>query len=215
MKEDLDVRWSKIWNGERILEHCVTLHSKDTNDWQKIFHMWNMWKGIHSSFKPAQAYRHHHGEKPLIGPNLCNCGSSFNWKDSRWCTPGGAIKKFFKCVLMLFPLSSMNTLFTWTFLLCWVTLWASLRCGKAYVSSRLWVWWNVCHNFFNVCIGKAFTSVSFYVHLQVVSTKRRFYAYFTCRKPFSSKQWPCGPSNSSDIRKLLHNICICQHFLQK
>ena len=32
MKEDLDVRWSKIWNGERILEHCVTLHSKDTND---------------------------------------------------------------------------------------------------------------------------------------------------------------------------------------
>ena len=71
MKEDLDVRWSKIWNGERILEHCVTLHSKDTNDWQKIFHMWNMWKGIHSSFKPAQAYRHRHGEKPLIGPNLC------------------------------------------------------------------------------------------------------------------------------------------------
>ena len=83
------------------------------------------------------------------------------------------------------------------------------------VSSRLWVWWNVCHNFFNVCIGKAFTSVSFYVHLQVVSTKRRFYAYLSCRKPFSSKQWPCGPSNSSDIRKLLHNICICQHFLQK
>ena len=32
MKEDLDVRWSKIWNEERILEHCVTLHSKDTND---------------------------------------------------------------------------------------------------------------------------------------------------------------------------------------
>ena len=32
MKEDLDFRWSKIWNGERILEHCVTLHSKDTND---------------------------------------------------------------------------------------------------------------------------------------------------------------------------------------
>ena len=60
-----------------------------------------------------------------------------------------------------------------------------------------------------------FTSVSFDVHLQVVSTKKRFYAYFTCRKPFSSKQWPCGPSNSSNIWKLLHNICICQHFLQK
>ena len=121
-------------------------------------------------------------------------------------------KKVFKCVLMLFPLSSMNKLFTWAFLLCWITLWASLRCGKAYVSSRLWVCWNVCHNFFNVCIGKAFTCVSFYVYLQVVYTKKRFYAYFTCRKPFCSKQWQCRPSNSSDIRKLLHIICICQHF---
>ena len=27
-------------------------------------------------------------------------------------------KKVFKCVLMLFPLSSMNKLFTWAFLLC-------------------------------------------------------------------------------------------------
>ena len=171
-----------------------------------------MWKGIHSSFKPAQAYRHHHGEKPLFWPQLVLIVAPVSIGK----TQDGAHKKFFfKCVLMLFPLSSMNTLFTWTFLLCWVTLWASLRCGKAYVSSRLWVWWNVCHNFFNVCIGKAFTSVSFYVHLQVVSTKRRFYAYLPCRKPFSSKQWPCGPSNSSDIRKLLHNICICQHFLQK
>ena len=50
----------------------------------------------------------------------------------------------------------LNTLFTWAFLLCGVTLWASLRCGKAYVSSRLWFWWNVCHNFFNVFISKAF-----------------------------------------------------------
>ena len=32
MKEDLDVRWSKIWNGGRILEHRVTLHLKYTND---------------------------------------------------------------------------------------------------------------------------------------------------------------------------------------
>ena len=31
--------WSKIWNGERILDNCVTLRSKDTNDWQKIFHV--------------------------------------------------------------------------------------------------------------------------------------------------------------------------------
>ena len=31
-KKDLDVEWSKIWNMEHILEHCVTPHSKDTND---------------------------------------------------------------------------------------------------------------------------------------------------------------------------------------
>ena len=35
IKEDLDVGWSKIWNQERLLEHCVTLCSKDTNDLQK------------------------------------------------------------------------------------------------------------------------------------------------------------------------------------
>ena len=29
-----------------------------------------MWKGIHFSFKPVQAYRHHCGEKTFIGPNL-------------------------------------------------------------------------------------------------------------------------------------------------
>ena len=29
-----------------------------------------MWKGIHFSFKPAQAYRHHHGKKPLFWPQL-------------------------------------------------------------------------------------------------------------------------------------------------
>ena len=27
--------------------------------------------------------------------------------------------------------------------------------------------------------------------------------------------WPCGPSNSSDMRTFLPNICICQHFPQK
>ena len=33
MKEDLDVvLWLEIWNGGRILEHCVTLHLKHTND---------------------------------------------------------------------------------------------------------------------------------------------------------------------------------------
>ena len=32
MKEDLDVRWSKIWMGNVYWNICVTLHSKDTND---------------------------------------------------------------------------------------------------------------------------------------------------------------------------------------
>ena len=32
---------------------------------------WNMLKDIHSSFKPAQPYRHHREEKSLIGHNLC------------------------------------------------------------------------------------------------------------------------------------------------
>ena len=44
-----------------------------------------------------------------------------------------------------------SALFTWP--------WTFLLCGKAYVSSRLWFWCNVCHNFFNVCIGKAFMCI--------------------------------------------------------
>ena len=56
-----------------VLEHCVTLRSKD-----KTKNMWNMWKGIHSSFKPEQAHCHHRGEKPLIGPNLCQLWLQFD-----------------------------------------------------------------------------------------------------------------------------------------
>ena len=37
-----------------------------------------MWKGIHSSFKPEQAHCHHRGEKPLIGPNLCQLWLQFD-----------------------------------------------------------------------------------------------------------------------------------------
>ena len=118
-------------------------------------------------------------------------------------------KKVFQCVLMLFPLSSMNSLFTWAFLLWWVTLWDSLRCGKAYVSSRLWVCWNVCHNFFNVCIGKAFTSVSFYVHLQVVSTKNGFMhiSHAESLSPLSS--------NHVDLQTIptLENFCTTPLFV--
>ena len=48
-------------------------------------------------------------------------------------------------------------LFSWTFFLCGVTFWASLRCGKAYGSSKLMLQLNFFHNLFIVCIGKAFT----------------------------------------------------------
>ena len=48
-------------------------------------------------------------------------------------------------------------LFSWTFFLCGVTFWASLRCGKAYGSSKLLLQLNFFHNLFIVCIGKAFT----------------------------------------------------------
>ena len=34
-------------------------------------------EGIHSSFKPEQAHCHHRGEKPLIGPNLCQLWLQF------------------------------------------------------------------------------------------------------------------------------------------
>ena len=48
-------------------------------------------------------------------------------------------------------------LFSWTFFLCGVTFWASLRCGKAYGSSKLLLRLNFfLHNSFIVCIGKAF-----------------------------------------------------------
>ena len=89
-----------------VLEHCVTLRSKD-----KTKNMWNMWKGIHSSFKPEQAHRHHRGEKPLIGPNLCQLWLQFDHnvsiekaRDGAHCigpTQRPIRKTFF--FLMLFP----------------------------------------------------------------------------------------------------------------
>ena len=44
-------------------------------------------------------------------------------------------------------------LFSWTFFLCGVTFWASLRCGKAYGSSKLLLQLNFFHNLFIVCLG--------------------------------------------------------------
>ena len=128
---------------------------------------------------------------------------------------GGAIKKFFNASWCCFHFPVWTHCSLRLFSCVEFHFWLLSAVEKLYVSSRLWVWWNVCHNFFNFCIGKTFTSVSFFVHLQIVFTKNGFMPVHTCRKPFSSKQWPCGLSNSSDIRQILHNICICQHFLQK
>ena len=87
--------------------------SKGTNDWQQIFHLWNMWKGFNSGFKPAQAYRQFKRHK-MVHTNK---------------------KRFFLqvCLGIVCSLSYLKTLFTWTF----------LRCGKAYdsfsVEPIIWV----------------------------------------------------------------------------
>ena len=52
------------------------------------------------------------------------------------------------------------------FFLCGVTFWASLRCGKAYGSSKLLLQLNFFHNLFIVCIGKAFTQPMLLVPLR-------------------------------------------------
>ena len=105
----------------------------------------------------------------VIGPNLCQLSFQFHQKFQfkRHKMVHTNKKRFFLqvCLGVVCSLNYLKTLFTWTF----------LRCGKAYVSSRLWFWWNVCHNFFNFFI-RPLSSVSFHVHLQVVSTRKRFSA---------------------------------------
>ena len=110
MHATIKVFWGHIWKlaVEKLSNYhkSATLRSKDTNDWQKIFHMWNMWKCIHSSFKPEQAYRHHRGEKPLIGPNLCQLWLQFQLERHEMVHTGptrGPIKNIVQVCLILFP----------------------------------------------------------------------------------------------------------------
>ena len=136
-----------------------------------------MWKGIHSSFKLAQAYRHHNGEKPLFWPQLVLIVAPVHTK-----------KVFFQVCLDVVSTFQYEHIVHLDF-----SLVLSYALGFSPLRKSLCIFKTVglvkcLSQFFNVCIGKAFTSVSFYVHLQVVSTKRRFYAYLPCRKPFSSKQ---------------------------
>ena len=106
MKEDLDVGWLKMEWWMYIGTLCNSPFKR-----YKWYFMWNMWKGIHSSFKPEQAHRHHRGEKPLIGPNLCQLWLQFDHnvsiekaRDGAHCigpTQRPIRKTFF--FLMLFP----------------------------------------------------------------------------------------------------------------
>ena len=75
-------------------------------------------------------------------------------------------------------------LFSWTFFLCGVTFWASLRCGKAYGSSKLLLQLNFFHNLFIVCIGKAFTQRMLLVPLRC--EKSYGSSMFVLERPLSS-----------------------------
>ena len=85
---------------------------------------------------------------------------------------------FLKCVLMLFQIKiHLNTLFTWSwaFLLCGVTLWTLLSAVE-----KLMYLQNCDFDAMFVTIssmsalGRPSLSVGFHVHLQVVSTRKRF-----------------------------------------
>ena len=67
--------FSGAWQASRLFGCALdsaTICSKDTTNYLQ-----NMWKGIRSSFKPAQAYGHHRGGKNnKLAPICVNCGSS-------------------------------------------------------------------------------------------------------------------------------------------
>ena len=82
-----------------------------------------------------------------------------SWKGTRWCTlflDGTSVENIsyqrhtsivnnFQVGLNVVSIRKyLTTLYTWAFLSCGVTIWASPRCGKAWGTSRPWFWWNVC-----------------------------------------------------------------------
>ena len=140
--------------------------------------MWVDVEDFCSSFKPVQAYGHRCGGKPLNGPQpllivALVWSKQLGWKGTRWCTLvkdvldatsvenisfqlASYIKTFQLGLHVVSIINHPTTLYTWAFLLCGVTIWASLHCGKAWGPSRLWFCLIVFRNLFNVCIGKAF-----------------------------------------------------------
>ena len=129
-----------------FFEHCGTLHSKYTNNWQKLIAL----------VKYVERYS--------LQLQTCATISS---------SPRGEIINWPQLVLIVATIEKARDgahwsnmwankniflmLFSWTFFLCGVTFWALLRCGKAYGSSKLLLQLNFFHNLFIVCIGKAFT----------------------------------------------------------
>lgn len=149
-------RWKPLLLASfcQILEHSATIYSKDTKNY-----LWNMWKGIRSSFKPAQAYDHHRGGETI---NWLQCvwivarvwSKWICWKGTRSCTMQQVLEiqhiwniilfsqrqptQFFNCVFMLFTVKFISKHWTHMLFSCGVTLWASLCCGKACGASKLW-----------------------------------------------------------------------------
>ena len=95
-----------------------------------------MWKGIHPSFKPAQAYRHHHGEKPLFWPQLVLIVAPVSIGK----TQDGAHKKFFfQVCLDVVSTFQYEHIVHLDFSLVGFGLLSAVE-KLTYVSSRLWVW---------------------------------------------------------------------------
>ena len=119
-----------------FFEHCGTLHSKYTNNWQKLIAL----------VKYVERYS--------LQLQTCATISS---------SPRGEIINWPQLVLIVATIEKARDgahwsnmwankniflmLFSWTFFLCGVTFWASLRCGKAYGSSKLLLQLN----FFTIC----------------------------------------------------------------
>ena len=118
MKEDLDVRWSKIWNGERILEHCVMCNviqmTKDISYVKYVERYSLQLQTCASISSPPWGETINWPQLVLI---VAPVSIGKTQDGAHWWT-NKKVFFFFKCVLMLFPLSSMNTLFTLAFLLC-------------------------------------------------------------------------------------------------
>ena len=141
-----------------------------------------MWKGIHFSFKPVQAYRHHCGEKTFIGPNLYQLWLQFQlerhkmvqcayWSNS-WPNKKNDFQGGLSCFQykLSFLAHCSHGLFS-----C-----VELHFGLLSAVEKLMYLQDCGFGEMFVTISsmsalvRPFPSVSVHVHLQVVSTRKRF-----------------------------------------